>query len=164
MPALATTDVDLLCYMVDSAGRVINLHALCVPNSRAAFSNRQVQASRDSSTSAFAGTQCSDFATWGEAQFHLLAGSAPASLDGDGDRVACEALPRTPRTDGNAVFTNQSNRGDWVINIQEWRVNATDYYLKVSVPQEGLEFTTQSFASSAAARAHMRAYYGSILN
>jgi hypothetical protein len=149
--------IDHYCYMVDGWGKVINLSHMCTRSIPALPGVAAVE-----EVIPMAGLVCDDFATQGEAQYHFLGGTAPASLDGDNDGVACEALTDEPRGDGGRIFTNQSNRGDIVVKTEVWRVSATDYYLNVGTG--GYSFTTRSFPSDNAARDHMDTYYGELLN
>ena len=111
----------------------------------------------------YAGTTCAHFATQPEAQWHYYMGTAPATVDDDGDGAACEYLTRTIRTDGSRIFNNQATRGNVRYTLEVWRVNARDVYLRIKSNQ-GMDFTTRSFPSDPEAREHMRTYYQNLLN
>lgn len=111
----------------------------------------------------YAGTYCTDFATYPEAQWHYSLGTAPASVDENRDGRACEYLTSAIRQDGNRIFSNQATRGSEVFRLEVWRVNARDVYLRIK-SNRGVDFTTRSFPSDSAARAHMRTYYQNLLN
>ncbi|HEY9880953.1 MAG TPA: excalibur calcium-binding domain-containing protein [Leptolyngbyaceae cyanobacterium] len=110
----------------------------------------------------YAGSQCVNFSTQQEAQWHYTVGTAPDSLDDDGDGVACEYLTTYIRQDGNRIYTNQANRGSHVYRLEVWRVNNNDVYLHIK-STNGLDFTTRSFPSDPAARQHMNTYYKNLL-
>lgn len=105
------------------------------------------------------GTSCNSFSTQQEAQFHFMNGSAPPSLDGEGDGIACEFLPTTPRQDGS-VSRIISASG---LGVQIIRASSSNYYLRLSgVEINGVElapFSTRSFSSGTAARNHYYRYY-----
>lgn len=111
------------------------------------------------STPVYAGTTCSDFASWPEAQFHFHNGSAPPSLDGEGDGLACEYLSNRPREDGNVVRRISAAGMD----VEIYRGITDDYYIRFErVNIEDVElplFTTRSFASEGDARDHYYQFY-----
>ncbi|MBW4486023.1 MAG: excalibur calcium-binding domain-containing protein [Tildeniella torsiva UHER 1998/13D] len=148
--------IDHYCYMVNGAGEVMDLNHFCIRSNPESTEVASVEAAIP-----MAGLVCDDFATQGESQYHFLSGTAPKSLDGDNDGVACEVLTDEPREDGNRIFSNQSTRGDGVIDTEVWRVSATDYYLNVGTG--GYSFTTRSFPSGDAARDHIDIYYGDLV-
>lgn len=146
--------IDHYCYMVGFSGEIMNLDHLC-PGS----GPQLVEASAVAAAAApMAGQVCDDFASWGEAQYHFKAGSAPSSLDGDGNGIACESLRRQVRSDGRSVFSNRNTRGD---SIQIIRASETEHYLKVN--SGGDLFTTRTFPTQADARDHMVDYYKDLI-
>ena len=110
----------------------------------------------------YAGTQCINFATHPEAQWHYYMGTAPSSVDSNSDCRACEQLTSIIRQDGNRIFSNQANRGRERFTLEVWRVSATDVYLRLK-SSSGMDFTTRSFPSDREARNHMRTYYQNLL-
>lgn len=159
LPAVASDNdysgINHYCYMINGAGEVMDLNHFCIR------SNPDTEVASVEAAIPMAGLVCDDFATQGEAQYHFLSGTAPKSLDGDNDGDACEALTDEPRLGGSRNFTNQSTRGNIVIDTEVWRVSATDYYLRVGTG--GYSFTTRSFPSNDAARDHMNTYYGALV-
>lgn len=166
------TVISSACYRVTPQGQVENLEHLCgQPEERVPQEQTAVTAAENTSPDPLplAGTTCSDFATQGEAQWHYLFGSAPASLDGDSDGIACEGLTMQLRAEGTRAFRNQNING---LTLEIWRVSAIDHYLKINAStteiarelDEVTVFTTRSFASSDEALAHANTYYGDILS
>lgn len=147
------SSIDHYCYMVSLSGEVRNLNQLC-PGS----ASQLVEASGVAAAVPMAGQVCDDFASWGEAQYQLKAGSAPTSLDDDDDGTACESLRRQARSDGRSVFSNRNTRGE---SIEIIRASETEHYLKVN--NGGDLFTTRTFPTQANARDHMVDYYDDLI-
>ncbi|WP_397193145.1 excalibur calcium-binding domain-containing protein [Nodosilinea sp. FACHB-141] len=147
------SSIDHYCYMVSLGGEIRSLDHLC-PGS----APQLVEASAVAAAVPMAGQVCDDFASWGEAQYHLKEGSAPSSLDDDSDGIACESLRRQARSDGRSVFSNRNTRGD---SIEIIRASETEHYLKVN--SGGDLFTTRTFPTQDNARDHMVDYYADLI-
>ncbi|MEO1068040.1 MAG: excalibur calcium-binding domain-containing protein [Cyanobacteria bacterium J06638_6] len=141
------------CYMVDNNGEVLDLDHLCIRHEPEVLERAEV-----SDAIPLAGQVCSDFASWGEAQYHFEAGTAPRRLDGDNDGIACEDLRRMTLSGGSAVFTNRNTRGD---SIEIMRISPTSHYLRVNLA--GYTFTSRFFENQSDARDHMDTYYSALI-
>lgn len=168
MAQVATS--DYVCW-ADFGYGVVDMSYMCGRSSQSAtaalpenyFLPSQITAEPEASTVPMAGDSCSDFATQGEAQYHYINRTAPASVDGDRDGIACEELELIPnRVDGSRAATYNSNRyaGVEIVLFDVARRNIDgEFYLKVNAPGVGI-FTTRRFSDHADALEHMRVYYG----
>jgi hypothetical protein len=158
MPATA----DFPCWMMDAGGQVIDMSYLCQTAQPDVAATAEAPVEGDVAILPMAGRVCADFATQGEAQYHYLLGTAPATMDGDNDGVACEASSRTNRSGGSRVNSYRSTRYAGV-DIELFDVGRRnmggDFYLRVTAPELGI-FTTRSFANKTDAIEHVRTYYG----
>jgi hypothetical protein len=153
--------MDHYCYMVNGAGEVVNLDYLCLE-----IVPQLTEVASVEDAVPMAGQVCDDFASWGEAQYHFEAGSAPSSLDGDNDGIACEdpqVFANRPSEEvGDQVATYRSNKYTGVVitlyDVARRHIDG-EFYLNVDAPGIGI-FSTRSFSSKDAANLHMRDYYG----
>ncbi|MEA5449434.1 excalibur calcium-binding domain-containing protein [Leptolyngbya sp. CCNP1308] len=158
LPTAARADysnIDHYCYMVDGTGAVVDLNHFCLRSTPELAEIASVE-----EAAPITGQVCADFASWGEAQHHFEAGTAPSRLDGDNDGIACEELKRVIRSGGNSIFTNRNSQGD-SIQIMRESGTGTEHYLQVTLG--GIAFTSKSFPTQEAARDHMYAYYGDLI-
>lgn len=141
------------CWMARESGAVLNLSSMCGNNSGAVV---PVAAERTVATRPLAGTTCADFTNQLEAQYHYEQGTAPTSLDGEGDGIACEFLTDFMRSDGNRIQTNSYTTGT---RVELYRIPSNnEHYLRVEASGLGT-FTTRSFFDSAVALRYSQCYF-----
>jgi len=141
------------CWIQRENGAILNLSDMCGSSGSLVV---PVAAERSVASRPLAGNTCSDFTNQLEAQYHFQQGTAPSSLDREGDGVACEFLSDSMRMDGNRIQVNRYTTGN---RVELYRIpRNNEHYLRVEANGVGT-FTTRSFSDGETALRYGQCYF-----